>query len=70
MSIRSSNNQLSAITEELLSHWEETEAQWDDVKSQEFKREYVSQLQPTINLSVEALEQLSTLLERVKRDCE
>ncbi len=70
MNMRSSDNQLSAITKELLSHWEETEAQWDDVKSREFKREYISQLQPTINLSVEALEQLSTLLEKVKSDCE
>jgi len=54
----------------LSIQWERTRAHWHDVKSQEFEREYLGELPQQIARAATAIEEINTLLQKVRSDCE
>ena len=43
---------------------------WTDVKSLEFERKYLEELETGVNMAVTIVEQLETLLTKIRKDCE
>lgn len=70
MSLRTSGNQLAALTKDLLVQWEETKAHWQDAKSEEFQRKYLEELQSNVDNAVIVIEQLDKLISKIRNDCE
>jgi hypothetical protein len=70
MSIRASGIRLTAVTRQILSHWQETKEYWKDVKSKEFDRDYMAELQAGVDQAVATIEELEKLITKIRTDCE
>ncbi len=70
MSIESSRTRLQASIKELMLKWDKANAYWDDKVSRDFKETVLNPLEPKIRVTMEAMEEMSGLLHRLKRDCE
>ena len=70
MSVRSSGNQLVALTRELMRHWEQTKSHWQDTQGRSFEADYLEPLQVQVTATVAALEKLDGLITKIENDCE
>ena len=70
MSLLGSKARLSGITKELWLAWHETRNHWRDAKSEEFERQYLSELFIGIDRTISTMEKLDELLAKVRKDCE
>jgi hypothetical protein len=50
--------------------WEQTRAQWRDVKAQEFERQYLERLPHDVARAITVMEEISVLLKKIRDDCE
>ena len=70
MSAQGSSGNLSGALKELAVRWQETKAHWHDVKSQEFERTYLEKLPNDVGRALSVMEEIGTLLKKVRHDCE
>ena len=70
MSIESSRTRLQQSIKELMLKWDKANAYWDDKVSRDFKETVLNPLEPKIRVTMEAMEEMSVLLHRLKRECE
>ncbi len=61
---------LIGLTRDILLEWTETKNYWNDAKSDEFERRFMSELSVHVNRAVLVLEQMDELLQKVRKDCE
>jgi hypothetical protein len=66
----SNASRLGAITKELWVKWQQTKAQWNDSKAQEFESKYLLELYSTVDRTVTVIEQLDKVVNRIRKDCE
>ena len=62
-------SRLSALTRELLNQWRMTKATWRDRKAEEFEHKYLEELNASVDLAVQTIEQLERLAAKIKSDC-
>lgn len=70
MSVESSRTRLQQSIKDLMLKWDKANAYWDDTVSRDFKETVLDPLEPKIRVTMEAMEEMSGLLQRVKRECE
>lgn len=70
MSVESSRTRLQQSIKDLMLKWDKANAYWDDKVSRDFKETVLDPLEPKIRVTMEAMEEMSGLLQRVKRECE
>jgi len=70
MSTKSSASNLVQAAKNLSNEWQQTQAYWHDVKSQEFERTYLEDLPGHIARVTAVMEELDMLLKKVRSDCE
>jgi len=70
MSLNGTKSRLVAITKELATRWDQTRNYWNDAKSRELEKRYLSELFVNVDKTVAALERLDELLAKVRKDCE
>jgi len=70
MSTKGSASTLIQAAKELAVEWQETKAHWHDVKSIEFEQKYFEELPFRINRALAVMEEIDTLLRKVRKDCE
>lgn len=70
MSVAAAASRLTQATKELALEWERTRAHWQDVKSREFEKDYLEELPHHVTRALGAIEEINTVLGKVKRDCE
>jgi len=70
MSTLGSAAHLSGALKELSMRWQETRTHWHDVKSQEFDRTYLEKLPNDVGRAMGVIEEIGTLLKKVRHDCE
>lgn len=61
---------LSGLTNELWMKWQQTKELWQDAKSLEFEQNYLGELRPAVDKTVDVIEQLDKLLTKIRKDCE
>jgi hypothetical protein len=61
---------LRAATQQLLIQWEETKEHWRDAKCQEFEQKYMQELLASVDRAMTVIEQLDTLVKKIRSDCE
>ena len=69
MSVHEGGGQLGKAMKELLLHWEETKAAWDDPVSRDFEQRHLIPLQMDLKMATAAMGQMALLLDRIYRDC-
>lgn len=55
---------------ELAERWSATKAHWRDAKAQEFEKQYLEPLPGLITKSSAMINELETLLRKIRKDCE
>ena len=70
MSVESSRTRLQQRIKVLMLKWDKANAYWDDKVSRDFKETVLDPLEPKIRVTMEAMEEMSGLLQRLKRECE
>ena len=50
--------------------WEQTRNYWRDVKSIQFEKDYLDQIPQQFARAITAMEEIETLLRKVRSDCE
>jgi hypothetical protein len=62
-------NQLMALTKDLLRTWDQTRLVWRDGKAEAFERDYIKELESSVNRAVHGMEKLDAILKKVREDC-
>ncbi|MEI7957873.1 MAG: hypothetical protein WCI40_02095 [Verrucomicrobiota bacterium] len=70
MSTKGSAASLNQAAKDLLLAWQETRAHWHDTKSAEFEQQYLEELPNRITRALGVMEEIDTLLRKVRNDCE
>ncbi len=70
MSIESSRTRLQQSIKDLMLKWDKANVYWDDKVSRDFKETVLNPLEPKIRVTMEAMEEMAGLLQKLKRDCE
>ncbi len=68
--MNASGARLEGVTKELRAHWAETRTHWRDAKAEEFEKQYLEELFDSVEKTVNVIDQLDKLIERIKKDCE
>jgi hypothetical protein len=55
---------------ELSAEWDQARSSWRDAKSLEFEGKYLAELPQHIRRAAEAMEEIETVLRKVRADCE
>lgn len=66
----SGRHHLTVLTKDLLRHWEETRQVWQDRKAEDFERNYLKELEPSVRRAVDAMEKFEAIFAKMRRDCE
>jgi len=61
---------LASLTRELLQHWHQTREVWADGKAREFEERFIREIESEVKAALPAIEQLESVLQRVRHDCE
>ncbi|MHA3771064.1 hypothetical protein ACXR0O_05940 [Verrucomicrobiota bacterium sgz303538] len=70
MNTRASAANLAQAAKDLTIQWDHTKTYWRDVKSQQFEADYLDLLPNQIARATAVIEEIDTLLRKVKSDCE
>ena len=70
MSAGGNGARLASLTRELLQRWHQTREVWADGKTREFEERFIRALESEVNATLPAIEQLESVLQRVRHDCE
>ena len=61
---------LASLTRGLLQTWHGTRDDWADAKAREFEERFIREIEVEVNSTLPAIEQLESVLQRVRHDCE
>ncbi|HYO11534.1 MAG TPA: hypothetical protein VER17_21400 [Tepidisphaeraceae bacterium] len=70
MGVHESRGNLAKAFKELMLRWADTRASWDDVRAEEFEKQYLQQLESDLRTTGSAMDQMGVLLSQARRDCE
>jgi hypothetical protein len=70
MSLRTSASNLTETLKLVTLGWERTRETWTDVKSREFAAAYLDELPQQIARAAQVIEELDSVLRKIKADCE
>jgi len=54
----------------LANRWQRTRESWRDIKDDEFQRQYLDELQTSVDKAMQVIEQLDKLMAKIRSDCE
>jgi hypothetical protein len=63
-------HRLGALTRDLTTRWQRTKESWRDTKAEEFQRQYLDELQTSVDKAIQVIDQLDKLLNKIRSDCE
>jgi len=61
---------LASLTRDLLQGWHQAGDSWADAKAREFEERFIREIESEVNATLPAIEQLESVLQRVRQDCE
>ena len=70
MSVRASRTRLLGMMKDLQLLWDQTKHQWNDPVSKEVEKQYLVPLERNLKNAVNAMENMSLMLAKARRECE
>jgi hypothetical protein len=70
MSIASGRGRLATAMKDLMGHWIETRAQWNDPVSRQFEKKFLLPLETDVRQAIGAMEEAGQICQHIRRDCE
>lgn len=69
MNLNGIENHLTQAIKNLMLDWQQTQAGWRDVKSEEFQRQYLENLPHHVARATAVITEINELLKKVRSDC-
>jgi hypothetical protein len=70
MSTKAAASNLGQVLKDYIIQWQDTRNYWRDAKSAEFEHKYLEKLPGYVQITRNVMEEMDTLLSKLKRDCE
>jgi hypothetical protein len=70
MSTKAAASNLGQVLKDYIIQWQDTRTYWRDAKSAEFEHKYLEKLPGYVQITRNVMEEMDTLLSKLKRDCE
>lgn len=70
MSLNASKSRLAALTKDLAARWRETREYWRDEPAREFEQQYMDDLLSSVTNTLNNIDKLEQILNRIRNDCE
>ncbi len=70
MGVFEARGQLGKSFKELQQRWGEVRLAWGDAVADQFEKKYLNPVEMDLRSAVGAMEQLSILLQQLRRDCQ
>jgi hypothetical protein len=70
MSLNASKSRLAALTKDLTAKWRETREYWRDDRAREFEQRYMDDLLSNATNTLNSIDKLEQILNRIRGDCE
>ena len=70
MSLNASKSRLAALTKDLHARWRETREHWRDDRAREFEQRYMDDLLSSVTNTLNSIDQLERILNKIRSDCE
>lgn len=70
MSLEGQGGRLSALTSDLVRHWERTRPYWRDARGELFEKHTIAAIRDGVSVTVNAMQELDELMRTIRRDCE
>lgn len=70
MSLNASKSRLAALTKDLAAKWRETREDWRDDRAREFEQRYMDDLLSSVTNSLNSIDHLEKILNRIRDDCQ
>ncbi len=69
MSLEAASGKLEYILKNLLLHWEETKARWNDPVARAFEEDHLGPLEQQVQSTRRAVDRLALTLNQAYREC-
>jgi hypothetical protein len=69
MSVQDASGRLEKAIRQLTGEWNHAKQSWSDVKMSSFEDRYIVPLQQDTRLATETMVRMSTLIDRIRREC-
>ncbi|MGI9013241.1 MAG: hypothetical protein ACR2GY_03225 [Phycisphaerales bacterium] len=69
MSVTVGRAKLKNALTELLVHWEETRAIWNDPRAAQFQRQFIEPLEPHVRAALAAMDRLNSQIVAAENEC-
>ena len=70
MSLKASKAKLARASKDISKQWEETRHSWRDQKAREFETEFIAPLPDSISSAMAIIDELDSILNKIKKSCE
>jgi hypothetical protein len=70
MGLQESRGKVSRSIQDLMALWASTRVHWSDANAQAFEDKYLKPLEMDIRVAASAMDEMASLLMKIKRDCE
>jgi hypothetical protein len=70
MNLDGGRAQIYSALKTLQSHWDNTDPHWQDTMKVQFVEQLLSPLQEHAAATLQAIDQMSVILQQMRRDCE
>ena len=70
MSVYESRGQIAKAMKTLMLRWQETRSDWDDSVSSAFEKNFLEMLEMDVKNAMGAMDQMSSVLQQARKECE
>lgn len=70
MSLNASKSRLATLTKDLAAQWRETREYWRDDRAREFEQRYMDDLLSSVTNTLNSIDTLERILNRIRDDCQ
>jgi len=69
MGVYEGRGQLSKALRDLMRHWQEACAQWQDANTAQFEKEFILPLEQDVKNALAAMDHMAVLLNQIRQEC-
>jgi hypothetical protein len=70
MGLQESRGKLSRSLQDLTALWVSTRVHWSDANAEAFEEKYLKPLEMDVRVAASAMDEMASLLTKIRRDCE
>ncbi len=70
MGLQESRGKITRSIQDLMALWASTQVHWNDANSEQFDKKYLQPLQMDVRVAAAAMDEMASLMSKIRRECE